>query len=152
MQPYLTQDSARRCECEPVLADSLLFGWRQITGSKIESCNSGIIQLTKRQIIASLAKTRFNVEHFLLNSLFVSIFLSLLPVCPSCLSAPSLCSTSFSYPCSPSLPSPVFLPLHSFAHLSAPSLLPSLMFYPFILSYFLLISPSLPLSPSFYSC
>lgn len=86
VQPYLTQDSARRCECEPVLADSLLFGWRQITGSKIESCNSGIIQLTKRQIIASLAKTRFNVEHFLLNSLFVSIFLSLLPVCPSCLS------------------------------------------------------------------
>lgn len=59
--PYLTRDSARRCECEPVLTDSLLFGWKQIRGSKIESCNSGIIQLTKRRIIALLAKTRFNI-------------------------------------------------------------------------------------------
>lgn len=49
--PYLTRDSARQCECKPVLADSLLFSWRQIRGSKIDSCNSGIIQLTTRRII-----------------------------------------------------------------------------------------------------
>lgn len=71
--PYLTRDSARQCGCKPVLADSLLLSWRQIRGSKIDSCNSGIIQLTTR-IITPLTKTWLHVQHFL-NSL--SIFLSL---------------------------------------------------------------------------
>lgn len=148
MRPYLKRDSARHCECEPVLADSLLFGRRQIRGSKIESCISGIIHLTKRRIIAPLAKTRFNVKHFLFQRLSFSP-----SVCPSCLSSPFLSSFFHRLPLfSLFYLLPFYLPLPSLAHLSAPiTPIPSyvLSLYPLIFSFNISLPP---LSPFFYSC
>lgn len=142
--PYLTRHSARRCECKPELADSLLFSWRQIRGSKIDSCNSGIISWQQEglSLLSPKPDCMLNISSILsLSSSPCLSFLSLslllvLPFFPFLLSSLFCLLLNFSL----STPWLTLLP---------PSLLSSLMIYPFIRSYLLLTSPSFPHSLSF---